>query len=425
MFLWIAVNFFFGKAIEEHREHSEKKARFFFIAGCEFNLSVLLLLKFFAVYGAELSSRSFDILRTFGLSYITFQAISYLYDLKNEVCNHEKSFINFSTYVMMFPKLLIGPIVRYRDIAGQLQKRESDVFQVASGLRRFLIGLAKKVLIADTIGRTIDPAFALMTPNFSTATAWFVLFGYAIQLYYDFSGLTDMAIGLGQMLGFRFVENFNYPYIAKSITEFWRRWHISLSSWFRDYVFFPLEFLRRKSKFFSQGMNIFLVFLLTGLWHGLTLNFLIWGGIHGLALVFEMRYQKKMKNLWAPIQHFYTLVVVLCGWVFFRSNSVDYAVQFFARLFGSQQGLSPLPYSVTQPLPLVNHSVYLALVVGIFFSAPVVPFLLHKWGLITEKQPVFRSLGQLGADGLLLVVGVLSVAAITSMGVSANIYGGF
>ena len=308
MLVLIILNFYSGKWIEKNRDNNPIKARYLLISACSINLLILLFFKAIAVYGNNWNFLPGDFL-TFvtsnplplGLSYITFQVISYLIDIYKDMSDSEKSFINFSLYILLFPKILVGPITRYRNLAGQLFKREADGAQVANGIRRFITGLAKKVLIADTIARTINPAFNLNSPDYSTAIAWFVLFGYAIQLYFDFSGYTDMAVGIGQIMGFKFVENFNYPYISRNITDFWRRWHISLSSWFRDYVFYPLEFMRAQIPIFhTQQVNIFIVFLLTGLWHGLTINYLIWGGIHGLALVFEMKFLKKLKGTWVP-----------------------------------------------------------------------------------------------------------------------------
>ena len=311
MLLVILVNFYTARRIEGAREKPEA-ARKWLWAGIVFDIGLLLFFKIVAGYGSAwlffLPAQTVERLASnpipLGLSFITFQVISYLIDIDNEIVDSEKSLLNFSLYILLFPKIILGPITRYRDLAGQLLERKITAEGAASGARRFIVGLAKKVLIADTLARMVNPAFDLSSPNFSTGIAWLVLVGYAIQLYFDFSGYTDMAIGLGQMLGFRFVENFNYPYISRSISEFWRRWHISLSSWFRDYVFLPLEFARRGTVRFRQQTNILVVFLLTGLWHGVTLNFVIWGLIHGLALALEMTgFGRWLKKAWPPLQH--------------------------------------------------------------------------------------------------------------------------
>jgi alginate O-acetyltransferase complex protein AlgI len=251
MALVIIFDYYLGKWIERLRNRPAI-GRIVLLAGCILNLLPLIFFKLIVSYGvswlhnwlpSDLTKFLELYLAPLGLSYIIFQLISYLVDIHNEFCESEKNFINFTLYVMLFPKILVGPIVRYRDISGQLIKREHNPKDIADGARRFIQGLAKKILIADTIAITINPAFSLATPNFLPWMAWFVLIGYALQLYFDFSGFTDMAIGLGQIMGFRFMENFNYPYISKSISEFWRRWHISLSTWFREYVFTHWNFL--------------------------------------------------------------------------------------------------------------------------------------------------------------------------------------
>ena len=220
-----------------------------------------------------------------GLSYVTFQAIAYLIEVRRGRVKQETDLLRFSFYLLLFPKIPVGPIVRYSQVTEQIDILHADPTEMADGLRRFIRGLAKKVLIADTLARVVNPVFALASPVVSPSIAWLVLISYALQLYFDFSGYTDMAIGLGRMMGLTFLENFDFPYLSRSIGDFWRRWHISLASWFRDFVFYPLE--RRRIKWIGQPVNILVVFLLVGLWHGLARNFMIWGLIHGLALVFE------------------------------------------------------------------------------------------------------------------------------------------
>ncbi len=432
MLLLITVNFFLGSMIEKKRDQPQT-ARLFLITGIALDLAVLLFFKTAALYGPSLPLPDgiIQFLRQaaipLGLSYITFQVVAYLIDIYNEVHDSEKNFLNFSLYVLLFPKIITGPIARYCDIGASLKDRAITSAGAANGARRFILGLAKKALIADQLARIVDPAFGLATPSFTTGIAWLVLVGYALQLYFDFSGYTDMAIGLGQMLGFRFVENFNYPYISKSISEFWRRWHISLSSWFRDYVFIPVEFARRRSRNpFRQQIHIFIVFLLTGLWHGVTLNFIIWGGIHGLAIALEMTgLGRWLKKAWAPIGHIYALAVILLGWVFFRSATPAYAVHFLARLAGSQQGVQTLPFSQTQPLPIIENSVWLAFALGILFSMPLVPALRGSFQRLQERFAIMKWPAVVSYDLFLLVLLVASVAATVSANLVASIYGGF
>ena len=226
-----------------------------------------------------------DVKYPLGLSYVTFQVIAYFFEVYKNRLDSEKDLLNFSFYLLLFPKIPVGPITRYSQLRDQIINIQVEPSDVADGIRRFITGFAKKALIADTLAKVVTPIFNLSSPTISPSIAWLVIISYSLQLYFDFSGYTDMAIGIGRMMGFRFMENFNFPYISKNIGEFWRRWHISLSSWFRDFVFFPLE--RRRLKWIGQPVNILIVFILTGLWHGLTSNFVIWGLIHGLALVFE------------------------------------------------------------------------------------------------------------------------------------------
>jgi alginate O-acetyltransferase complex protein AlgI len=432
MFFIIVINFFLGSFIEKRRGKPEIARRFLFI-GVALNLIILITFKLASVYGQFLSLPKgvveflLQANIPLGLSYITFQVIAYLIDVNEEVHDSEKNFLNFALYILLFPKIITGPIARYRDIGASLGEREVTVAQVSHGARRFIIGLAKKALIADQLAQIVDPAFALNSPSFTTGIAWLVLLGYALQLYFDFSGYTDMAIGLGQMLGFRFVENFNYPYLARSITDFWRRWHISLSSWFRDYVFVPLEFARRRSGgAFRQQTHILIVFMLTGLWHGVTLNFVLWGLLHGLAIALEMSgFGRWLKKAWAPLQHVYALGVVLFGWVFFRSPTLAYAGQFFARLAGVQQGVTTLPFSQTQPLPIIENSVWLAFALGILFSVPLIPSLRGSFQQFQKRFPVVKWPIVVSYDLILLVLLIASVSATVSANLVASIYGGF
>ncbi len=440
----IALNFSLGQALERARETERARgterawetgrARWVLGLGIVLNLGLLLFFKTALSYGTVwLGFLPEGLLRgitqnplPLGLSYITFQVIAYLLDIYNEMHDSEKNLLNFSLYILLFPKLIVGPITRYRDVAEQLVDRPVAAAAAADGARRFIFGLAKKVLIADQLARVVNPAFGLDSPNFSTGMAWLVLVGFALQLYFDFSGYTDMAIGLGKMLGFSFVENFNYPYISRSISDFWRRWHISLSTWFRDYVFYPLEFARRRRGGFRQQANILLVFLLTGLWHGVTVNFAIWGLVHGLAIALEMTgLGRWLKKAWAPLQHAYALLVILIGWAFFRSPTPAYAGQLLARLVGLGGQVTPLPYSVTRPLPIVENSVWLALALALVFSLPVLPALKQWWEKAGERSAILRGAVVVGGDVLLLFLLVGLVAVLVGSSYVASIYGGF
>jgi len=429
----ISLNFYLGQRIAAVREKDDMRRRTLFW-GILVNAGMLLVFKLLAVMDLYWLGDLFPFLDSdtlrhiilpLGFSYITFQNISYLVDVANEVCECESQFLDYMLYTLLFPKILVGPIVLYRDLRDQLQKRKLQVDCVARGARRFIIGLAKKALIADTIGRAINNNLSLDDPQFSTGIAWFILLGYAIQLFFDFSGYTDMALGIGSMFGFNFIENFNFPYIAESVTDFWRRWHISLSSWVREYIFIPLEFNRRKTKFLRQQINIIIAFLVMGLWHGPTANFIIYGLVHGVALALEMSFLSRLlKRVWRPVRHLYTLAVVLLGWVFFRTQSLDYAFKFLGRLVGIGEPLTPLPFTMTRPLPIIDPSVWLAFGLGIIFSLPIMTK-LDDWvnKKITEKN--HRMVVKIGYDTLLLILFIFSVASISSATSVGNIYADF
>lgn len=359
-----------------------------------------------------------------GLSYVTFQVIAYLFEVYNNKVESETNFINFSFYLLLFPKIPVGPIVRYSQLRDQIQNIHAESLDVADGLRRFIVGFAKKALIADTLAKVVTPIFNLTSPTISPSIAWLVIISYSLQLFFDFSGYTDMAIGLGRMMGFRFVENFNYPYMSKNIGEFWRRWHISLSSWFRDLVFYPLE--RRRLKWIGQPINILIVFVLTGLWHGLTRNFVIWGVIHGLALVFESTFLgRKLRTLWAPLQHIYALGVILVGWVFFRSPTPHFALVFLRRLLGDTDGLKILPFELTSPLPFIEPTFVIALFAGVFFSFPVDQWLKNLIRDNINSGSVMEFIFQLLGDIVLILILIFSIAANASTTFMPSLYGGF
>jgi alginate O-acetyltransferase complex protein AlgI len=434
MLLVILVNFYLAQQVGKNRGQAGQE-RTLLVFGVGFNLAILVFFKFLVSYGAAWLSTAWPggqadwLIKNplpLGLSYIAFQVISYLFDVSNEVCDSETNFLNFALYVLLFPKIVTGPIVRYRDVAAELTSRQVTSQGIANGLRRFIQGLAKKVLIADQIARIVNPAFGLQTPVFSTGIAWVVVFGYTLQLYFDFSGYTDMAIGLGQVFGFHFAENFNFPYISKSISEFWRRWHITLSSWFRDYVFYPLEFASRRGSRVRQPLNILVVFLLTGLWHGLTLNFAVWGLIHGAAIALEtLGLGRWLRKTWAPVQHAYALAVIILGWVFFRSPSIPFALQLLGRMAGSTHGIAPLEVAKTMPLPFVENSVWAALALGTLLCLPVLPWLRGGWQQVAGRYPALAGPARVGIDLILFVLLLGSFTALSGNVFVASIYGNF
>ena len=255
-----------------------------------------------------------------GISFFTFQALSYVIDAYRGDCEIQKNPLKLALYVSFFPQLIAGPIVKYKDVADQIDHRKLSLDQIVSGIRRFVYGLAKKVLIANVAGQVADNIYARPTAQISGTMAGVAVICYTIQIYYDFSGYSDMAIGLGRMFGFEFKENFNYPYISHSIREFWRRWHISLSTWFKEYVYIPLGGNRRGTG--RTYMNLLIVFFLTGLWHGAGYNFIFWGLYHGAFIVLERAFYGKWLDRYKVLGWIYTFVVVNVGWIFFRLTDI-------------------------------------------------------------------------------------------------------
>ena len=332
MIITIIVNYVMAIMIEE----KEKYRKLLFIVTCIFNIGILFFFKYFNFFVNDvlmLKNVTLNIILPIGISFYTFQILSYVIDVYKKEVVAQRSIINLGAYVTMFPQLIAGPIVRYQTIAKELTERKEHVDDIAEGLRRFIIGLGKKIIIANQMAIIADKVYlSIPLHDLNTMFAWIGTIAFALQIYYDFSGYSDMAIGLGKMFGFHFVENFNYPYIATSITDFWRRWHISLSSWFRDYVYIPLGGSRC-----SKGrwmLNIMIVWSLTGLWHGASYNFILWGLYYGVLLMMEKLFFKKYLDKLRGINYIITMLIVLVGWVFFNSSSVDQIIYMIRNLFG-------------------------------------------------------------------------------------------
>ncbi len=269
-----------------------------------------------------------------GISFITFQGISYVVDVHRGVVTSQRSLLNFAMYKSMFPQLIAGPIVRYSDIAGEIDHRPVRRDDLVAGTRQFILGLGQKVLIANVLAVPADQIFALRGQDIGLATAWLGIACYTLQIFFDFAGYSNMAIGLGRIMGFRYPINFDRPYASQSITEFWRRWHMTLSSWFRDYLYIPLGGSRVSP--LRTYLNLMIVFLLCGFWHGAAWNFLVWGAFHGLFLVIErLGFGAWLAALWRPLRHGYVLVVVAVGWVFFRADTMRFAGRFLRAMVGA------------------------------------------------------------------------------------------
>lgn len=346
MLVSILISYTGGILVERFKQaEKEKAAKLIMIVSCTLSLSLLIFFKYagFAVEtvnsltGAGVSA--LQIALPIGISFYTFQTLSYIIDVYRGEAAVQKNLISFGAYVTMFPQLIAGPIVQYKTIDTQLRSRRETAEQFAEGVHRFMVGLGKKVLIANNAGALWDTIQALDCSGIPVLTAWIGLAAYTFQIYFDFSGYSDMAIGLGHMFGFRFLENFNYPYISKSITEFWHRWHISLGTWFREYVYIPLGG-NRVSRW-RHIRNILVVWLLTGIWHGADWNFLIWGIYYGLLLLAEkFVFGKYLKKLPSLFQHIYCMFFVMLGWHLFVFDNIGQGIGFLKSLFGCyDQGL--------------------------------------------------------------------------------------
>jgi alginate O-acetyltransferase complex protein AlgI len=338
------VDYTCGRLVSRFIEREDKKhAKIFVGVSMCINLALLGFFK----YGDFIIGNINSLLKTaipamnlglpIGISFYTFQTMSYTVDVYRKDAKVQKNIISFGAYVALFPQLIAGPIVRFQTIAEQLNHRVHTLAQTSYGITRFMTGLGKKVLLANNIGMVWTEIAAYAPERLSTVTAWIGVLAFSLQLYFDFSGYSDMAIGLGEIFGFHFLENFNYPYMSKSITEFWRRWHISLGTWFREYVYIPLGG-NRKGKV-RQLFNIAVVWFLTGLWHGAAWNFVLWGLYFCVFLMLEKTFFLKVLNkIPAIIGHVYTLIVVAISWAIFSSGDMAYSKDYFKAMFGMGSG---------------------------------------------------------------------------------------
>ena len=340
----LTLAYFFGLFIGEYRTERPRRAKAFTTLSVCISLSFLLFFKYYNFFAQNLSRLPIinvptiaGLVLPIGISFYTFQIISYTVDVYRGDCAAQKNYINFGAYVTLFPQLIAGPIVRYTEIDEQLTNRRENIDDFAKGILRFVAGLAKKVLIGDALAAGYVYFRDSMGVQPTVVGAWMVVILYSLHLYYDFSGYSDMAIGLGQMFGFRFPENFNYPYISKSITDFWRRWHMSLSSWFREYVYIPLGGNRVGA--FKRYRNLAVVWLLTGFWHGADWNFVLWGVYFALILILEraclLKFLEKSPR---AIGHIYSLFLIGVGFLIFSHNDLSAAFSTFLSLFGIGAG---------------------------------------------------------------------------------------
>ncbi len=390
MLLSIVVDYVHGMLVERWRE-DDRKARRVVASSVFFNLAILVFFKYWDFLAGSLNALTglqlpvLGLPLPIGISFYTFQTMSYTIDVYRQDAPVQKNPIAFGAYVTLFPQLIAGPIVRYKSVADQLEERREDLDKFVSGIRRFTVGAAKKVLLANAIGQLWDQSLA--SEDLTAVGAWLGLAAYAFQIYFDFSGYSDMAIGLGRMFGFEFLENFNYPYISKSVVEFWKRWHISLTTWFREYVYFPLGGNRVPK--WKWIRNILIVWTLTGIWHGAGWNFLLWGLYYGAWMLAERLFLGKwLEKLPGAVQHIYTMFIVLIGWALFAVEDMGRLGAYFSSLFGGGGWFSAVDgYRLRTYLPTL-----------VILAIGSTPLMGKLWDRLGEKtRAVLQPLLVLGA----------------------------
>ncbi len=395
LMLSVCVGWFVGRHLQG------KRRKVWLALGVVFHVGLLFVFKYLTFLLGELGLlhgplQGFALTLPIGISFFTFQLLSYLFDVYYGKAEAQKNLLSVALYVALFPQLIAGPIVRYEAIAAEISGRRENLDDFTEGMLRFIHGLAKKVLIANYMGQLADTIFAM--EEMSTGTAWLGAVAYTLQIYFDFSGYSDMAIGLGRMFGFHFAENFNYPYISRSATEFWRRWHISLGSWFRDYVYIPLGG-NRCSKF-RWVLNLFAVWALTGIWHGANYTFLVWGLFYFVLLMME-KFTRLPERL-GRLSHIYALIAIMVGWVMFRSKDLGAGLHYLAVMFGfSGIGLTDDFFY------MYLEETYVLVSLAIILSLPVLPWLKEKaWAVkaVTAIEPV-------AAFGIFLLTLAVTVSA--------------
>ncbi len=404
----ILLNFVLGLLIDRISPDRTAKKRALLIAAVVINVGLLFVFKYadFTIGTYNLlfgkNVQLLNIALPIGISFYTFQAMSYVIDVYRGNVKGNKNIINFATYITMFPQLIAGPIVRYQTVENELRNRKCTLEDFYQGIIRFTIGLGKKVLIANNVALIFDEIAGTSPEKLSTSMAWLAVLAFSLQIYFDFSGYSDMAIGMGRMLGFHFLENFDYPYESKSITEFWRRWHISLSTWFREYVYYPLGGNRKGIK--RQIINLLIVWTLTGLWHGACWNFVLWGLYYAVILILEKFFlQKVLEKIPNIIGRLYTIVVFLIGWAIFAFDDLVYQNDFIKALFfHAKQGI------VDKHTAYLLISYAVLIVIGII-GATSLPKKLSR--ILLNNRPNLRSIAELL---FVAVVMVVSIAFIVS-----------
>jgi alginate O-acetyltransferase complex protein AlgI len=407
--------------------HSARnRARWVLAFGVTLNLSALIFFKYFGFLVSSLNSVLAsplpvpDIHLPIGISFFTFHAISYLVDVYRGDFPAERNPINVLMYIAMFPQLIAGPIVRFGTVRKEIHARVVTVEKFALGLKFFILGLGQKVLIANTLAVPVDAIYKIPVEHLDAALSWLAAVSYTLQIYFDFAGYSNMAIGLGLMLGIYFPLNFNYPYISQSVTEFWRRWHITLSTWYRDYLYIPLGGSRAGS--FRTYFNLMLVFLLCGLWHGASWTFAIWGFYHGLFLILErLGLSNLLLRIGQEYRHLYTLLVVIVGWVFFRATDLAQAVGHLTAMigFGSGKGIAYHVWLYLHP------DVALALIIGALGSTPYLSRLGQRIIERANRQPRALTEALPALSGWVMVAGLYTIFLLSLLGIAGGNYNPF
>lgn len=409
--LSILINYVFGLLIQYAKGKLQENLILIISLIC--NLGLLGYFKYFnfivetinGIVGREALTVK-EIALPIGISFYTFQALSYVVDVYRSKRNDsklraQKNILNLALYISFFPQLIAGPIVKYYDIEEQIYNREENTKRAAYGIKRFILGLSKKILISNTMAAIADNIFALNMNDIGTPVAWLGIIAYTLQIYYDFSGYSDMAIGLGEIFGFTFMENFNYPYISKSIKEFWNRWHISLSSWFKEYLYIPLGG-NRKGKIRTY-INLIIVFFCTGLWHGASFSFIFWGLFHGFFQVIERLFLGKLldKNKFKFLNTIYTMLVVIIGWVFFRVEDFKEALQYVKILFTNTKGNELFNIGM-----YLDREVILITIIGILFSGII-------QNLIPKIKEILYDRDNIKLYQIIMLVGLLYLCIVS------------
>lgn len=419
MLLSIVGNWFFGLLVDKYKDQITR-VKVIIGSMLIFNLSIIFIFKYF-MFTIGIMNNMFkfkmgipNILLPIGISFFTFQAISYVIDIYRKNGQVQKNPLNVGIFISFFPQLIAGPIVRYQTVANQIENRKETFDDFSEGVLRFIIGLSKKVLIANNMAIIADKAFELTGNEISIVFAWLGALAYTFQIFFDFSGYSDMAIGLGKMFGFHFDENFNYPYISKSISEFWRRWHISLGTWFRDYVYFPLGGSRVNSKS-RLILNLFVVWLLTGIWHGANWTFIVWGIFYFVIISFEKLtdFESRVTKLnW--LKHIYTFLLVMFGWILFRSASIVDAIEYLKSMVGLNGN------ELFDDYGKLYFSEYKSFyIIAIMFSTPLSKWISNRYKIKDNKYiaPVYIM--------LVILIFILSLSYIVKGSYNPFIYFNF